>query len=137
MADTHENAEIVADDTTAVQVTIDTTGDQNARDSNRNQGFQEEGNTSSLEEPTVKKARFDLKHIVSEAEQRGWTLPDELAEYFSLYAKMHVAEADLKADLELENFQPPSNIDCVPVMDANLRNTLKKEGSNAAIDVEH
>ena len=38
--------------------------------------------------------------------------------------------------LNLELFPVPSNVHGVPSMDANFKNILKKEGKNAAVDVD-
>ena len=105
-------------------------GEQNI-DPNRDQNIDPPA-AEGKDSPLTKRPRFDLKHIVSEAEKFNWELPEELAEFFIHYCKTHVSESDVK--LELEEFPAPSNVSCVPSMDATFKSTLKKEGANAAID---
>ena len=77
---------------------------------------------------------FAIPDLLKEDEEKEWSLPDELANYFIRYSKTHVLESDLKKELEF--FPTPSNVSCVPLLDANLKSTLRKEGSKEAIDVD-
>ena len=82
----------------------------------------------------MKKPRYDLEHIVSEDDELKWDLPTELAEFFTLYTKQHVGDSDLKK--QMKHFPIPENVSCVPTLDANLRTTLRKEGSNSAVELD-
>ena len=99
------------------------------RNPNRDEGDDGAGDDS----PDSKKPRFALQHVVTEIEQNKWSLPKELAKHFIHYAKTHVADVDMKS--KMEEFPPPDNIDgVVPIMSETFRSTLKKAGSNNAVD---
>ena len=102
------------------------------RSPNRDEGDGGDG-AAGLGASDSKKPRFALQHVVTEIEQHKWSLPDELAQHFVHYAKTHVADVDMKT--KMEEFPPPENIDgVVPVMSETFRSTLKKSGSNSAVD---
>ena len=67
-------------------------------------------------EPEAKRPRFGLKHVTRAAEQFEWELPEELFEYFQTYVRTHVADEDMRA--EMEEYPPPSNaVNIVPILD--------------------
>ena len=84
--------------------------------------------------PLFDELDFGLEDIPLEADKHKWSLPDELAENFSKYTKMHISDKDWATNME--NYPPPANVDAVPTMDNNFRKLLKDEGQNTAIDVD-
>ena len=84
------------------------------------------------DEPAVKKPCYDLPHVPLEADSGKWELPEELAEFFGVNARKHIPDKDMLAIME--DYPPPSNLQCVPRLDESARKTLKDKNLNATID---
>ena len=126
-----------------VPIPAEVDGTKTVRDPNRDQGRLSLGKsgdnvtTSSHEEdePVDKKRCFGLKKLICEADKSKWELPPELAEHYLYYTRKHMSDSDMKVNLEEQLV--PTNAGAVPVMDANFRGILKKEGKNGAVDIDN
>ena len=49
-------------------------------------------------------------------------------------SRVHISENDLKK--HLVQFPVPNNLVCIPVMDANLKATIRKEGLKTSLEVD-
>ena len=94
----------------------------------------EEEGVGTAHDPALLPA-FELPELVLEADKNKWTLPQELADNFATYTKLHITDKDWASNME--EYPPPSNVDAVPNMDNNFKRLLKDEGQNAAIDADH
>ena len=150
MSEDASNAEQEAAAAAAAAALVENTNNdeqETVRDPSRGQGLQpREDNVDDTlppprptleggKEPAVKKScDFDLRKLVRESDKFKWEIPQPLADHFLEHTRKHITDADMK--LNLESLPVPSNVHGVPSMDANFKNILKKEGKNAAVDVD-